>query len=246
MIRDYWCTFQRWLSTMFVALFPILVLGQSQTGKASFVSDELHGLETASGAKYDKFAFTAAHLSLPFGTTVKVTNLWNGKSVEVVINDRGPFAPGRIIDVSKQAAIELQMISAGVVDVRIETVEGKVQDVNTSAVTTESTTTSTNTASSTTVRGDGTFKLTVTSQNNLTGYGIQVGSFSDYLRLMKKVEELNAKGFPDIYVNTAVVKGTRYFRIVVGNFEHKEQAELYLLSVKSKGFDGYLVNHQVK
>ena len=221
------------------------VKAQSETGKASFINDELHGLETASGEKYDKFAFTAAHLSLPFGTKVKVTNLWNGKSTIVKINDRGPFSPGRIIDVSMQAAIELQMVTAGVIDVRIETVTDD-EIVASETVTTDRKPKATPVVENTSVRGDGTFKLTVTQQNNLTGYGVQVGSFSDYLRLMKKVEELNAKGFPDIYVNTAMVKGTRYFRIVVGNFEYKEQADLYLLSVKSKGFDGYLVSHQVK
>lgn len=237
--------------TKFFLIFAFCFSGcaafaQTETGKASFVSDKLHGLETASGEKYDKFAFSAAHLSLPFGTYVKVTNLWNGKSVVVRINDRGPFAPGRIIDVSMQAAIELQMVTAGVVDVRIETVKGDQIAESTSVPIVDDKATNQVQTSNTSVRGDGTYKLTVSEQNNLTGYAVQVGSFSDYLRLMKKVEELNNKGFPDIYVNTAIVKGKRYFRILVGNFEHKEQAELYLLSVKSKGFEGYLVSHQVK
>mgnify|MGYP000114642296 CR=1 FL=1 len=230
--------------------WTVQICAQTYTGKASFYSDKLHGRETASGEKYDMYAHTAAHLTLPFGTKVRVTNLWNGKNVVVTINDRGPFAEGRIIDLSKQAAIDLQMVVAGIVDAKVEVLhpdsvpevaEPKVaQEHSHKADKDEAGTPPTK------VRGDGTFKMDVRQVNELTGYGVQIGSYSDYLALMKKVEELNSKGFPDIYVNTAMVKGTRYFRIIVGNFERKEDADLYLLSLKSKGFEGFLTTHQVK
>jgi rare lipoprotein A len=91
------------------------------TGKATWYSDKLDGRTTASGAKYDKHKLTAAHLTLPFGTKVKVTNLSNGKSVVVTINDRGPFGKKeRIIDLSRAAAEKIGMIEAGVVDVTVE------------------------------------------------------------------------------------------------------------------------------
>jgi len=223
------------------------LLSQSLKGKASFYSDKFHGRETASGEKYDMYALTAAHLSLPFGTQVKVTNLWNGKSVIVRINDRGPFAEGRIIDVSKQAAVDLQMVVAGVVDVEVEVLhEDSVQDADSDTLANaEPISAEVKEEPGTKVRGDGTFKIDVHEVKNLLGYGVQIGSYSNYLAMMRKVEELNNEGFPDIYVNTEVVKGTRYFRIVVGNFEKKEQAELYLLSLKSEGFEGYVVAHQV-
>ena len=72
----------------------------SQTGTASYYSKGLHGSRTASGERHNRHEMVAAHRSLPFGTKVKVTNLSNGKEVVVKINDRGPFAKGRVIDLS--------------------------------------------------------------------------------------------------------------------------------------------------
>ncbi|MBP3626243.1 MAG: septal ring lytic transglycosylase RlpA family protein, partial [Peptococcaceae bacterium] len=78
-----------------------------------------HGRRTASGERYDKNAFTAAHKTLPFGTIVRVTAEWNQKSVEVRITGRGPFKKGRVIDLSTAAAAELGMLSKGVGDVTL-------------------------------------------------------------------------------------------------------------------------------
>lgn len=75
----------------------------AQTGIGSYYGKAFHGKRTASGAIYNMYAMTAAHKSLPFGSKVKVTNLENKKSVVLTINDRGPFKPGRIIDLSKKA-----------------------------------------------------------------------------------------------------------------------------------------------
>ncbi len=93
-----------------------------QRGKASFYGggDGFHGTRTANGEIFDENAMTAAHKTLPFGTRVRVTNLSNGRSVVVRINDRGPFVRGRIIDLSYRAAKELGMVSAGVVEVKLE------------------------------------------------------------------------------------------------------------------------------
>ena len=89
-------------------------------GKASYYADSLDGNLTASGKPYDKSALTAAHNTLPFGSRLKVTNVANDKSVLVTVNDRGPFAKNRIIDLSRAAAEQLDMIDAGVATVRIE------------------------------------------------------------------------------------------------------------------------------
>ncbi|MDR3496255.1 MAG: septal ring lytic transglycosylase RlpA family protein [Ancalomicrobiaceae bacterium] len=91
-------------------------------GYASFYGQEHHGSQTASGERFNMHAMTAAHRTLPIGTWVKVTNLLNGKSVVVRINDRGPFVRGRILDVSRNAAVELDFIARGVTRVRIERV----------------------------------------------------------------------------------------------------------------------------
>ncbi len=96
--------------------------GAVQRGKATWYGGRFHGGPTASGERFDKNALTAAHRTLPFGSIVRVTNLKNGRSVKVRINDRGPFGKGRIIDVSEAAARKLRMIRAGVVPVEVEVV----------------------------------------------------------------------------------------------------------------------------
>lgn len=94
----------------------------TQQGEASYYADSLNGNKTASGETYDSKAMTAAHRSLPFGTKVKVTYLKTGKSVEVVINDRGPYAKDRIIDISGAAAKSIGLIDAGHGKVRVEVI----------------------------------------------------------------------------------------------------------------------------
>lgn len=91
-----------------------------ETGTASYYAHKFHGRKTANGETYDENKMTAAHRTLPFGTRVRVTNLDNDKSVELRINDRGPFVDGRIIDVSYRAAGELDFLQAGLARVRVE------------------------------------------------------------------------------------------------------------------------------
>lgn len=90
------------------------------TGLASWYGQAYHGRPTASGELFDMDKMTAAHRTLPFGTQVQVTNLENGRKAEVKINDRGPFVPERIIDLSYAAAKKLEMLIAGVVPVRLQ------------------------------------------------------------------------------------------------------------------------------
>jgi rare lipoprotein A len=97
--------------------------GQSEVGLAVYYSDGLQGKQTASGEPFDQQALTAAHRTLPLGTVVRVTNLQNRRSVKVRINDRGPFGKRRrIIDLTRAAAERIDMIAAGVVEVRVEVV----------------------------------------------------------------------------------------------------------------------------
>lgn len=89
-------------------------------GMASYYGPKYHGRKTASGEVFDMYQFTAAHQQLPFGTKLKVTNLSNGKSVMVRVNDRGPFVGNRILDLSYGAAKQLDMLSSGVTEVKLE------------------------------------------------------------------------------------------------------------------------------
>lgn len=95
----------------------------AQTGLASWYGRAFQGRRTASGASFDQNQMTAAHPTLKFGTRLRVTNLLNQKTVIVIVNDRGPYSGGRIIDVSRRAARELGFIAAGVARVRIEVID---------------------------------------------------------------------------------------------------------------------------
>ncbi len=101
---------------------PETPIGFSQTGYASYYGTKYHGKKTASGEVFDMYKMTAAHRSLPFFTKLKVTNLENNKVVLVVVNDRGPFIEGRIIDLSYEAAKRIDLLEKGVVKVKIEVV----------------------------------------------------------------------------------------------------------------------------
>ncbi len=93
-----------------------------QVGEASWYGPDFHGKITASGERYNMLLLTAAHQTLPFNTLIRVTNLDNGRTAVVRINDRGPFMKGRILDLSYTAARALGANSSGVIRVRIEVV----------------------------------------------------------------------------------------------------------------------------
>ncbi len=92
----------------------------TETGAGSLYSNRLVGRKTAAGGRFTQDGFTAAHQSLPFGTIVRVTNVDNGLSVKVAIDDRGPYAKGRIIDLSSVAAHALGIQEEGIANVRLE------------------------------------------------------------------------------------------------------------------------------
>jgi rare lipoprotein A len=104
----------------------------SQVGNASWYGPFHQGRKTASGDRFNMNALTAAHRTLPLGTEATVTNLENGRSVDVVVNDRGPYKRGRIIDLSRRAAEMLGMKEQGIAKVRVE-VAPKEADVETAA-----------------------------------------------------------------------------------------------------------------
>lgn len=92
----------------------------STRGEASYYADFHHGKKTANGERFNMHALTAAHRTLPLGSKIKVTNLNNGKEVVVRVNDRGPYARGRVLDVSLGAAKKLDMIKTGTAKVSIQ------------------------------------------------------------------------------------------------------------------------------
>jgi rare lipoprotein A len=109
-----WASLALWATAQAAGIVAV------QEGMASYYADSLDGKKTASGQPYDKDAYTAAHRQLGFGTRMRVTYLKTGRSVEVVINDRGPYAKDRIIDLSAAAARRIELIEDGQGKVKIE------------------------------------------------------------------------------------------------------------------------------
>ncbi|PZD79288.1 septal ring lytic transglycosylase RlpA family protein [Mesonia sp. K7] len=110
---------------LLLSFFSWCTIAQTQIGEASFYADFFEGRLTASGETFSQKLKTAAHKSLPFGTYVKVTNLRNKKVVQVIINDRGPFVKGRIIDLTRAMAKKLGFIHQGVTPVEVTIITQK-------------------------------------------------------------------------------------------------------------------------
>lgn len=119
-------------SFFFIAVFGVLSIfslssfihdAAEEYGKAGYYADSLHGRKTKSGEVYDKNKFTCAHMTLPFGTKIRVTRLDNDRSVVVTVNDRGKFVEGYIVDLSRAAAEQVDLIKKGVARVKVEIVE---------------------------------------------------------------------------------------------------------------------------
>ncbi|MBS1489933.1 MAG: septal ring lytic transglycosylase RlpA family protein [Bacteroidetes bacterium] len=216
-----------------IGLFFLLAVqatrGQVQTGKASFYADSFEGSPTASGEKYKAGKFTAAHKILPFGTVVRVTNLANNASVEVTINDRGPYKEGRVIDLSKAAAEKLNMINAGVADVKIEVVDAGDGKTKTPTVQVDHV--------SVDEKEYYDFKI---NKVEPSGFGAQVGTYQELVNLFRISETLKSKYKKKITVQVKVVGGVKYYSLILGPFSNQKKAEALVSELKGQ-FPGAFV-----
>lgn len=111
------------LVSLLTFLSPISLIGNTKyDGIASYYSSDFNGRQTASGERFSNSKRTAAHRRYPIGTLLRVTNLKNGKSTVVRINDRGPFIKGRVLDMSRAAAKDIGIIKSGIAKVRLSVV----------------------------------------------------------------------------------------------------------------------------
>jgi rare lipoprotein A len=140
-------------------------IGSTETGIASWYGVPYHGRPTASGEIFDMEKLTAAHRALPFETWVEITNLSNGKQVDVRITDRGPFVHGRIIDLSLAAARQIDMVRAGTARVRLRVIDRPISAAPVS------------TAPATVTAPP--VKALANPQTGASGYAVQAGAFSD-------------------------------------------------------------------
>lgn len=203
---------------------PYTVLGQRyeplqnherfvQTGIASWYGKDFHGKKTSNGEKYDMYAMTAAHKTLPLGVYVKVRNTKNGRSEIVRVNDRGPFVKGRIIDLSYVAAKKLGVDVAGTAPVRIEAL-GYQQD------------------------STGGYKEPATYDSG--NYTVQVGSFKENAnaeRLSGEMKKLH--GFSEVRLTN--VNGERFYRVYAGKYSSLTAAETAEENFGENGYPGSFV-----
>jgi rare lipoprotein A len=219
------------LYSLIICLFSVAAFAQIQEGKASYYADKFEGRPTASGEKYKHAKLTAAHKSLPFGTIVKVTNIKNGKSVEVRINDRGPYVDGRVIDLSKSAAEKIDLIHAGIADVKIEIIDagdgkgsGPMKPIESAPVEEKE------------------FYDFSVDRINPNGFGVQIGSFRELANLVRLSENLKSSYQKDVTVQVKLIKDVKVYTIVVGNFKNREKASDFKLKMQNRYPDVFIVD----
>jgi|GEM_PF-3048950 len=202
-------------------------------GLASWIADDFHGLRTASGELYDKQALTAAHRSLPMDTRVEVTNLKNGRSIVVRINDRGPFKQERIIDVSRRAAEELGMIHAGLVRVRLRPLDTKAPEATASAATAAPHNTQTPPVSEKNPE-------TGVSAAKAQGWYVQIGAFQDRDNAKSALARLFASGYADSRIDMTAPDGL--YRVQAGSFVSRADAQAVLELLKPDYPAGFVLS----
>lgn len=213
--------------------FSCSLFAQVQSGTASFYADKFEGKPTASGEKYRHNKLTAAHRTLPFGTVVKVTNIANNQSVEVTINDRGPFVEGRVIDLSKAAAEKLGFINLGLAEVRIEVVnagDGKSGSV-------------TKPMGEIKVDEREFYDFTV-KRKQPSGYGVQIGTYQELANLIRLSENLQSSYKKKVTVQVKLINGVKYYAVILGAEKSRKKAQDFRDEVKKKYPDAFIVDFE--
>jgi rare lipoprotein A len=214
-------------------LLSLLVsFAQVQTGKASFYADKFEGTPTASGEKYRHAKLTAAHKTLPFGTRVRVTNIANKESVEVVINDRGPYVENRIIDLSKSAAGKLGFINQGLADIKLEVIDagdGKTSDPI-------------KTVDHVMVEEKEFYDFEI-SRLKPKGYGVQIGTYQELVNLMRLSDNLKNSYKKQVTVQVKILKGIKYYGLILGQFPTRMKAEQFRLELQKKFPDAFIIEY---
>ncbi len=185
---------------------------------ASWYGSDFHGRPTSSGEIYDMYSLTCAHKVYPFGTKLRVTNTANKKTVECVVNDRGPFVDGRDLDLSYASAKEIGMIGPGTGKVFIQ-VNG---------------------------RDDSYVRRVKVQGGAKTGpFAIQVGAFNDSVNAIRLKKALALK-YGNVYIQEAEIKGSTYYRVRVGNFDALTSAVSMAEQLGQEGYPVLVVKADLK
>ncbi|MDR0503744.1 MAG: septal ring lytic transglycosylase RlpA family protein [Treponema sp.] len=249
---------------LFVTVFfPFFVNAQSaevfrQEGIASWYGKEFDGRPTASGEIYDSTRLTAAHPNLPFGTIVEVTNRHNNKKVNVRINDRGPFVSARVIDISRAAADQLDMVITGTAPVFIESVDRiAVQTVNTPIAVNAAVNGNMTVIPGNEIITHDFIQQAVSSQSSLhiklmpeisinqnKIYRLQVGSFRVARYAVDTFERLKSSGLNPSYERHIEADKGEFFRVVLAGVPGTD-IQLITEKLKLAGFKEALIREEI-
>jgi len=201
--------------------------GYNQTGVASWYGKKFHGRKTANGERYDMHAMSAAHKTLPLPTMVRVTNLDNGRSVIVRVNDRGPFVKSRIIDLSYAAARALGYDKKGTAHVRVQTLNGSPTRIGMNQAIVN--------------KSSPHISKRTMSRPTSTQYGsiyVQLGAFSAHSNADKLRQDLVAS-FPSVRIQH--VSRPDLYRVRIGPFHAVPETEGVILSLQKQGYHNTVV-----
>lgn len=252
---------------------PLIACGQmgyTETGEASYYADKFNGRLTASGERFNNKQLTAAHRVLPFGTKVLVTELESGKTVVVRINDRGPFKRGRIIDLSKAAAVAIGITQKGVAKVKIEVVDVPGGEEDTPPVTPIASPTPTTTdptpkpavseaeakpaptptpkptptpAADTPFAPGGTYNLWG-KRVQYDGFCLQLTALSDLAKAKALATRVKDTGWPTVYIRVQKRSSGTLYKVVQGVYKTEEEARAAIPQLKAKGFACFLSHYR--
>ncbi len=180
---------------------------------ASWYGSKFHGRQTASGEIYNMYSMTCAHKNFPFGTRLRVTYLRTNKSAIVTVNDRGPFIPGRDLDLSYAAAKAIGLSEAGVGRVRIQHLGRNMRYVKRIGP--------------------------VSSVSSVGPFTIQVGSFREKANADHLKEGLRIR-YDSVYITTTYLNGRKYYRVRIGPFTDKARAYSFAKTLAEEGYSIFI------
>jgi rare lipoprotein A len=187
---------------------------EAKRGVASWYGAEFHGRPTASGEIYNMYDYTCAHREYPFGTRLKVTNLKNGKDVVCTVNDRGPFVPGRDLDLSYASARKIDLIGLGITEVLMEPIGRDLAYVR--------------------------YVKYSPINGQLT---IQVGAFRE-IENAQRLKEALSLNYKNVYIIKASVKGEVFYRVRVGKYRSYDEAYGVAKAMGQEGYRVLITNFE--
>ncbi len=209
-----------------LVLLPLFLSAQeSEQGQAAYYADYLEGRLTRLGEVYDPAELTCAHRTHPRGTLLRITNLDNGNQVVARVNDRGPYQDGFVVDLSREAARQLDMIASGTARVNVIRV-GMAEELPPVQAPPTRAQAYTVTEKGFVPAADPGASLIHTLLPENPGYTVQLGAFSQYENAAESIRARQREGLKEVYLyETPEANGLTRYRVVLGKFESRAEAE---------------------